>query len=61
MHYKNIVLFGAPGTGKGSYGRLIQKEFKIPVFSLGDYLRKLTSGALGHGGHLMHWKWLELF
>ena len=35
------MLFGAPGVGKGTYGRLISNEFKIPVFSMGDYLRKL--------------------
>ena len=43
MIQKNIVLFGAPGVGKGTYGRLIKKEFGIPVFSTGDYLRGITA------------------
>ena len=43
MIRKNIVLFGAPGTGKGTYGRLLKEEFGIPVFSTGNYLRSITS------------------
>ena len=45
MIRKNIVLFGGPGTGKGTYGRLIKEEFGIPVFSTGDYLRRITTQA----------------
>ena len=41
MIHRNIVLFGAPGTGKGGYGRLLSKTFRVPVFSMGDYLRNL--------------------
>ena len=41
MIHRNIVLFGAPGTGKGGYGRLLSKTFEVPVFSMGDYLRGL--------------------
>ena len=43
MIHRNIVLFGAPGVGKGTYGRLIKEQFGIPVFSTGDYLRSITS------------------
>ena len=41
MIHRNIVLFGAPGTGKGGYGRKLSKAFEVPVFSMGDYLRNL--------------------
>jgi adenylate kinase len=42
---RNIVLFGAPGVGKGTYGKLISKEFNIPAFSMGDYFRKVINDA----------------
>ena len=45
MIRKNIVLFGAPGVGKGTYGRLIREQFGISVFSTGDYLRAITSAS----------------
>lgn len=34
-----IVLFGAPGSGKGSQAKLINKEFGWPQISTGDILR----------------------
>lgn len=34
-----IILFGAPGCGKGSQATLIKQEFKIPHISTGDILR----------------------
>ena len=40
---KNLVLFGAPGVGKGTYGKLIQKEFGFPTFSMGDYFRRVIN------------------
>ena len=40
---KNLVLFGAPGVGKGTYGRLIMNEFGFPTFSMGDYFRKIIN------------------
>ena len=42
-------MFGAPGVGKGTYGKLVSKEFKIPVFSMGDYFRKIINDADTHG------------
>ena len=42
---KNLVLFGAPGVGKGTYGKLITKEFGWPTFSMGDYFRNLINNA----------------
>ena len=37
---KNIVLLGAPGTGKGTQAALIASEYNIPHISTGDILRK---------------------
>lgn len=37
----NMLLFGAPGVGKGTYGKLIEKDFNFPTFSMGDYFRGL--------------------
>ena len=39
----NIILFGAPGSGKGSQAKLISKEFNIPQISTGDILREHIS------------------
>jgi adenylate kinase len=36
----NIVLLGAPGTGKGTQAQFIAELFKIPVISPGDILRQ---------------------
>lgn len=36
----NIVIFGAPGSGKGTQSELIIKEFGLDHISTGDVLRK---------------------
>ena len=36
-------MFGAPGVGKGTYSKLIQKDFDFPTFSMGDYFRNLIN------------------
>ncbi len=43
------MLFGAPGVGKGTYGKLIFKEFGFPTFSMGDYFRKVINESDSHG------------
>ena len=40
-----IVMFGAPGVGKGTYSKLISREFAIPVFSMGDYFRDVIKNV----------------
>lgn len=36
---KNILLIGPPGSGKGTYARLLSPILMIPTFGAGDYLK----------------------
>jgi adenylate kinase len=36
---KRLILFGAPGSGKGTMGDLIQRDFRLVKISTGDILR----------------------
>jgi len=36
---KRVILFGAPGSGKGTMGDLIERDFGYPKISTGDILR----------------------
>ena len=37
----NLMLFGAPGVGKGTFAKMIQKDFDFKQFSTGDYFRHI--------------------
>jgi adenylate kinase len=39
-----IMILGAPGSGKGTYSKLLSRDLKINVLSSGDELRKIISG-----------------
>jgi adenylate kinase len=41
----HLMLFGAPGVGKGTYSKLIEKEFDFHTFSMGDYFRKVINNS----------------
>ena len=36
---KNIIIFGAPGSGKGTYSDLIVEKYGMGHISTGDVLR----------------------
>jgi len=42
FNFKVIFLFGAPGTGKGTYGGLLSKDLNVKKISTGDEIRRLT-------------------
>lgn len=42
----NIIIFGAPGSGKGTQGELISKKYGLKHISTGEILRKeITTGT----------------
>lgn len=41
----HIILFGAPGVGKGTQAELLSKRFSIPHISTGDMLRGAIEGG----------------
>lgn len=42
-----MVLFGAPGSGKGTQGELLEKELGLPRVSTGDLFRALPNEGIG--------------
>jgi adenylate kinase family enzyme len=38
-----LLVFGAPGVGKGTYSKLMEKEFNFKTFSMGDYFRGIIN------------------
>lgn len=44
-----VIITGAPGTGKGTYAKMLSNTFGIPHISLGDLIRKeiLSNSELG--------------
>src|ERR1044071_3993917 len=45
---KAIVVFGSPGSGKGTQAKLLSSCLKIPHISTGDMLRERTSSGAGN-------------
>src|SRR5262252_7870117 len=47
-----LVLFGAPGSGKGTQAKLLHKALALPHISTGDMLRESVERGddLGHEG-----------
>jgi adenylate kinase len=45
-----LILFGAPGSGKGTQAKLLQKSLGLPQISTGDMLRE----SIEHGDDLGH-------
>jgi adenylate kinase len=43
FHQDIILMTGAPGVGKGTFSKMLSKDFKIPEFSTGDELRKIIN------------------
>ena len=39
----NMVIFGPPGVGKGSYTKMLRKDLNIKTFSSGDFFRNVLS------------------
>jgi len=35
----NLILLGAPGSGKGTQGERLQEDFRLPYYATGDILR----------------------
>ncbi len=38
-----LVLLGAPGTGKGSFGKRFSQDLGMPIFSVGEHLRSMMT------------------
>ena len=41
---RNIILMGAPGSGKGTQGAILTEKLGINSFSMGDILRNVAKG-----------------
>ena len=37
-----LLLMGAPGVGKGTFGKMLSEDYGMPIFSTGEYLRELA-------------------
>ncbi|MDR1834845.1 MAG: adenylate kinase [Fusobacteriaceae bacterium] len=51
----NIMLFGAPGAGKGTQAKFIEEKYGIPQVSTGDILRKAVADGTPMGLEAKHY------
>ena len=42
-----VIIFGAPGVGKGTQAKIISKQLHIPHISTGDMLRDESKSDYG--------------
>ena len=47
-----ILMTGAPGVGKGTFSKLLSRDFKIPEFSTGEELRRIISSDDNKDPHI---------
>ena len=43
IHPINMIIFGPPGVGKGSYTKMLKRDLNIKAFSSGDFFRQVLS------------------
>jgi adenylate kinase len=48
INSKCLIFFGAPGVGKGTYGKIFARNNKFQKISPGDELRKLINNDFGN-------------
>ena len=46
IHPINIIVFGPPGVGKGSYCKLLSRDLNLKSLSSGELFRKTISQPL---------------
>jgi len=55
MHRTNLIIFGPPGSGKGTYASRLQSTLKVPAISTGDILRKIKESDVGIAKEISHY------
>lgn len=50
MSERNLILIGAPGSGKGTQAKRLAKRFGIPQIATGDILREAAASGSEAGG-----------
>ena len=53
---QRFLILGAPGSGKGTYGRLLCKEYNLKLISSGDIFRKYNNKTKKLSKYLDHGK-----